>query len=74
LTVDLLRRLDERAARDGRSRSALIRDAIEAYLYDEEKARIDREIVEGYERIPTTDEELAWAEREALEMVREEPW
>lgn len=74
LTSDLLRRLDERAAREGRSRSALIRDAIEAYLYDEEKARIDREIVEGYERIPTTDEELAWAEREALEMVREEPW
>lgn len=74
LTSDLLRRLDERAAREGRSRSALIRDAIEAYLYDEEKARIDREIVEGYERIPTTDEELAWAEREAREMVREEPW
>lgn len=74
LTQDLLRRLDERAAREGRSRSALIRDAIEAYLYDEEKARIDREIVEGYERIPTTDEELAWAEKEAREMIREEPW
>jgi metal-responsive CopG/Arc/MetJ family transcriptional regulator len=74
LTQDLLRRLDERAAREGRSRSALIRDAIEAYLYDEEKARIDREIVEGYERIPTTDEELAWAEKETREMIREEPW
>jgi metal-responsive CopG/Arc/MetJ family transcriptional regulator len=32
LTEALLRRLDERAAREGRSRSALIRDAIEAYL------------------------------------------
>jgi metal-responsive CopG/Arc/MetJ family transcriptional regulator len=74
LTDDLLRRLDERAAREGRSRSALIRDAIEAYLYDEEKARIDREIVEGYERIPITDEELAVAERETREMIREEPW
>ena len=74
MTEDLLRRLDERAAREGRSRSALIRDAIEAYLFDEEKARIDREIVEGYERIPTTDEEMAWAEREAREMIREEPW
>lgn len=52
----LMRRLDERAAREGRSRSALIRDAIEAYLYDEAKAQIDREIVEGYERIPPTDE------------------
>lgn len=74
LTEDLLRRLDERAAREGRSRSSLIRDAIEAYLYDEEKARIDREIVEGYERIPITDEELAIAERETREMIREEPW
>lgn len=74
LTEDLLRRLDERAAREGRSRSALIRDAIEAYLYDEEKARIDREIVEGYERIPITDEEMAVAERETREAIREEPW
>lgn len=74
LTEDLLRRLDERAAREGRSRSALIRDAIEAYLYDEEKVRIDREIVEGYERIPITDEEMAIAERETREMIREEPW
>lgn len=74
LTQDLLRRLDERAAREGRSRSALIRDAIEAYLYDEEKARVTREIIEGYERIPPTEEEMAVAEREAREAIREEPW
>lgn len=74
LNEELLRRLDERAAREGRSRSALIRDAIEAYLYDEDKARIDREIIEGYERIPTTDEELEIAERETRDAIREEPW
>jgi metal-responsive CopG/Arc/MetJ family transcriptional regulator len=74
LTRALLQRLDERAARDGRSRSALIRDAIEAYLFDEEEARIDREIREGYERIPETDEELAAAYREGREAIREEPW
>jgi metal-responsive CopG/Arc/MetJ family transcriptional regulator len=74
LTDKLLRRLDERAAREGRSRSALIRDAIEAYLYDEAKAKIDREIIEGYERIPTTDEEMEIAEASAREAVEEEPW
>jgi metal-responsive CopG/Arc/MetJ family transcriptional regulator len=74
LSEELLRRLDERAARDGRSRSSLIRDAIEAYLYDEAKARIDREIIEGYERIPTTDEEMEIAEASAREGVEEEPW
>lgn len=74
LNEELLRRLDERAAREGRSRSALIRDALEAYLHDEAKARIDREIIEGYERIPTTDEEMAWAEAGARDMIHEEPW
>ncbi len=74
LTQTLLRRLDERAAREGRSRSALIRDAIEDYLYDEEQAEISRQIVEGYERIPQTDAETAGLEREAREMIREEPW
>jgi metal-responsive CopG/Arc/MetJ family transcriptional regulator len=74
LNDDLLRQLDERAAKEGRSRSALIRDAIEAYLFDEDKARIDREIIEGYERIPVTEEELAAAERSARRMIEEEPW
>jgi metal-responsive CopG/Arc/MetJ family transcriptional regulator len=74
LTEELLRRLDERVAREGRSRSALIRDAIEEYLHDEEEAEISRQIVEGYERIPVTEEETAGLEREAREMIREEPW
>lgn len=74
LGSDLLRRLDERAARERCSRSALIRRAIEAFCYDEEKARIDREIIEGYERNPSTDEEMAFAEADAREAVKEEPW
>lgn len=74
LTEDLLRRLDERAAKEGRSRSALIREAIEVYLHDETKERIDQEIIEGYERIPTTAEEMGWADKETREMIREEPW
>lgn len=74
LSDELLRRLDERAAREGRSRSALIREAIEAYLHDEERARIDREIREGYERIPETEEEMRWAEAGVREMIEEEPW
>jgi metal-responsive CopG/Arc/MetJ family transcriptional regulator len=74
LTDELLRRLDERSAREGRSRSALIRDAIEKYLYADTKAKIDREIIEGYERIPETEEEMRWAEASAQEGVEEEPW
>lgn len=74
LSDELLRRLDERSAREGRSRSALIRDAIEMYLYADTKAKIDREIIEGYERIPETEEEMRWAEASAREGVEEEPW
>jgi metal-responsive CopG/Arc/MetJ family transcriptional regulator len=74
LNDELLRRLDERAAREGRSRSAMIRDAIEAYLFDEKKAEIDRQIIAGYERIPETEEEMRWAEASAREGIEEEPW
>jgi metal-responsive CopG/Arc/MetJ family transcriptional regulator len=74
LTTDLLRRLDERAAREGKSRSSLIREAIESYLHDEERERITREIIEGYERIPPTEEEMKMAEANAREAVEEEPW
>jgi metal-responsive CopG/Arc/MetJ family transcriptional regulator len=74
LSDELLRRLDERAAREGRSRSALIRDAIEEYLADETRDEISRRIIEGYERIPETEEELASAEASAREGIREEPW
>jgi metal-responsive CopG/Arc/MetJ family transcriptional regulator len=73
-TDPLLQRLDERAAREGRSRSALIRDAVEEYLADDAAAEISRQIVAGYERLPETAEEMAWAEQNVREMIREEPW
>jgi metal-responsive CopG/Arc/MetJ family transcriptional regulator len=74
LNEALLARLDERAARESRSRSALIRSAIERYLEDELAAEADRRIVEGYTRIPQTDVEDAWAESAARDAVEEEPW
>ncbi len=74
LNEELLRRLDERAAREGRSRSSLIREAIETYMVDEARDEISRQIIAGYERIPETDEEMAWAEANVRDMIREEPW
>ena len=35
---------------------------------------IGRQIVEGYRRMPETDEEMAWAEASLQAMVEEEPW
>lgn len=56
------------------SRASVIVHAIDRLLAQLESERIDREIVEGYTRIPSTPEEDAWAEWSALESIREEPW
>jgi metal-responsive CopG/Arc/MetJ family transcriptional regulator len=74
LTDELLELLDERAARERRSRSTLIREAIVDYLTDDLQAELDRRIVEGYQRVPQTDDEDAWAEANARAAIREEPW
>jgi predicted transcriptional regulator len=44
--------LDQRAARSGLSRSALIREAVEEFLATDREGLIDGQIVEGYTRIP----------------------
>lgn len=70
----LLELLDARAAHDGISRSQLIRDAVESYLdADVEVAALQR-VVEGYARMPETDEELRTAHEDARALVEEEPW
>lgn len=58
LSDDLVARLDQEAARQGTSRSALIRDLLEQALHASGEAAVSRRIVEGYERIPpgTPDE------------------
>lgn len=52
LTDELIELLDARAAKQGVSRSRVIREAIEAHLRNEREEAIGRSIVEGYTRIP----------------------
>lgn len=74
LTDRLVQLLDQRAAREGTSRSQVIRAAVEAHLADDEaKQRVER-FVAAYERQPETDEELATATDNARALVEEEPW
>ena len=75
LNDTLLEVLDQRATETGRSRSDLIREAIEQYYKEDIEAAIDRAIVEGYTRIP--DEEDAWGavyDDLARRSIAEEPW
>ena len=68
LTDELLERLDARAAREGRNRSELVREAIADYLAADREAELDRLIVEGYTRQPQTDDEVAFADLGARTM------
>ncbi len=74
LNDELLTRLDERAARERRSRSTLIRQAVEQFLSDDLAAEVDRQIVEGYRRVPETGVDDRRAHAAARDVVRDEPW
>jgi metal-responsive CopG/Arc/MetJ family transcriptional regulator len=71
LSDELLDRLDSYRAREGRSRSEVIREAIERYLQADREAEIDRLLVDAYTRQPPDD---LWSEQAARQMISAEPW
>ena len=71
LTEELIAALDERAAQLGTSRSALVRQAVEAFLADAVEAQIDRRIRDGYAARPP---EEIWGDLPARAMIAAEPW
>jgi metal-responsive CopG/Arc/MetJ family transcriptional regulator len=74
LNDTLLEVLDQRAIETGRSRSDLIREAIEQYYKQDIEAAIDRAMVEGYTRVPADDEFDGLAEVSGAMLIAEEPW
>ena len=74
LNDTLLEVLDQRAVDTGRSRSDLIREAIEQYYKEDIEAALDRAMVEGYTRVPDDDEFDGLAELNAQTLIGEEPW
>jgi metal-responsive CopG/Arc/MetJ family transcriptional regulator len=68
---ELIERLDRYRARAGRSRSEVIRAAVERYLDADRESEIDRELVEAYTRQPPAD---VWGEEAAKRLIAEEPW
>ena len=71
LSDDLLARLDSYRTREGRSRSDVIREAVERYLAEDHEAEIDRTLVAAYTRQPPDD---AWSDDAARRMIAAEPW
>jgi predicted DNA-binding protein len=70
LSDELIRRLDTRAASEGKSRSAVIREAIKAHLGDDFDEQVARQYRDAYARFPQTEEELEWADIAAEEAAR----
>jgi metal-responsive CopG/Arc/MetJ family transcriptional regulator len=72
LNDELLARLDAHRVRERRSRSEVIREAIERYLEADLEAEIDRQIVNAYTRVPQEDD--PWLEEAARRTIAAEPW
>lgn len=56
------------------SRAAAVRAGIEALLEIDGRRRVERSIVEGYQRTPPTGSETATAFASLRDAIAEEPW
>ncbi len=56
------------------SRSDAVRRALAELVDRRRRERIGQAIVDGYTRMPQTEEEVAWADESSREMIEEEPW
>lgn len=68
LSDDLLALLDRQAERRHVSRSQVIREAVERLTAADREAEIDRQLVDGYRRIPQEDH--PWSDWAATEVAR----
>jgi Arc/MetJ-type ribon-helix-helix transcriptional regulator len=51
-----------------------VRTALEALIDAERRAEVGRRIVEGYQRVPQEDADVAAADQAATRSIDEEPW
>jgi len=82
-TVQLVARIpDDLAAavddlvREGEfeSRSQAVRIGLHAVIERRRRVAVGKAIVEGYRRIPQSEDDLEWVEAAAAAMIAEEPW
>ena len=75
LPAPLLAKLDDLVESGAyESRAAVVRAGIEAIAQAEQQRRIDRAIVDGYERLPPTEAEDRAALVSLSEAILDEPW
>lgn len=73
LPKDLMYRIEQLRTETGETRSAFIRRMLELAFQQRETAHKIRAYIEGYQKNPESDEEIAEAEANAL-ILTQEPW
>ena len=75
LPDELLAGLDDLVRRGVyESRAAAVRAGVEAIMQIEQRRQVDRDVVEGYRRNPTTEAEREAAVASLRDAILEEPW
>ncbi len=74
LPSELLEAAERLQTQKGEGRSALIREALEAYVRrEQERADVER-YFKGYTLVPESDDEVEVTDRLAVEAAESEPW
>ncbi len=71
---DLFRAVESARKRHGRSRSAVMQDALRQWLKREAEVALVREYEEGYRRKPESRREVKKAEAAAVRLLSAEEW
>ncbi len=71
---DLYQALERARKKNGKSRSAVVQDALRHWLNREQEAELVRQYVEGYRRMPETEEETAWVDAISRRALLTEEW
>ena len=56
------------------SRSEAVRLGLERLVDRERRRQIGQAIVDGYTRVPQTEDDLLWSDEDTRRMIEEEPW
>lgn len=56
------------------SRSDAVRAGLSVVIDRQRRLAVGRTIVEGYRRVPQTEDDLAWSDAASAAMIAEEPW
>ena len=74
LPANLYRAVEQARKKSGKSRSAVMQDALHHWLRQQEQAVLIREYESGYQKKPESKREVKASEASAVRLLAEEDW